>query len=243
MVPPFLRSALWNRGEYLVNGLGHCGACHTERNALGAEKTGSAAFGGAMVAGWEAPPLTSLSHAPVPWTEPELFSYLRHGVTTQHGGPAGPMAVVVRNLGALPEADVQAMAHYLASFNTAPSVAARTAAATVLPGAAQRMFDTACGACHHEGAGPGQPGNNLPLALNSNLHSSRPDNLLRVVIEGIRDPAYAHLGWMPAYGGSLNDTQLAELAAYLRQRYAPGKPAWVDLEATVARVRARSVAP
>ena len=115
------RTAQWNRGAYLVNGLGHCGACHTERNALGAERGGRAFLAGAMVKGWEAPALTSATRAPVPWSEGELYRYLRVGYSPLHGVAAGPMAPVVQELGALPDADVRAMAHYLASFS--PSIA------------------------------------------------------------------------------------------------------------------------
>ena len=63
---PSAAQAAWNRGAYLVNGLGHCGACHTPRNALGAEQKGAAYLSGAMVDGWEAPALTALSSSPVP---------------------------------------------------------------------------------------------------------------------------------------------------------------------------------
>ncbi|HXZ09041.1 MAG TPA: molybdopterin cofactor-binding domain-containing protein, partial [Paraburkholderia sp.] len=79
------QSAQWNRGAYLVNGLGHCGACHTPRNAFGAEKTGAAFLAGGAAEGWEAPALTTLSNAPVPWTESELFDYLRFGHAKLHG--------------------------------------------------------------------------------------------------------------------------------------------------------------
>ncbi|HUG21419.1 molybdopterin cofactor-binding domain-containing protein [Piscinibacter sp.] len=242
------RSALWNRGNYLVNGLGHCGACHTPRNAFGAEQGGRAFLAGAMVEGWEAPPLTTLSHAPVPWSEDELFRYLRFGHTQQHGVAAGPMAPVVRELATVPEADVRAMAHYLASFNAPatndPAALAHTWVATsraqeaTLPGAAQRLFTGACGACHHDGDGPATLGPNLPLALNSNLHSTRPDNLLRVILAGIRQPATRDVGFMPAFRDALDDQQLAELAAYMRARFAPGKPPWQGLEAAAARARA-----
>jgi len=241
------RSALWNRGNYLVNGLGHCAACHTPRNAFGAEQGGRAFLAGAMVEGWEAPPLTALSHAPVPWSEDELFRYLRFGHTQQHGVAAGPMAPVVRELATVPEADVRAMAHYLASFNTPattdPAALAQTWVATsraqeaTLPSAAQRLFTGACGACHHDGDGPATLGPNLPLALNSNLHSARPDNLLRVMLDGIQQPATREIGFMPAFRDALDDRQLAELAAYLRARFAPGKPPWQGLEAAAARVR------
>src|SRR5487761_2705783 len=91
------KSALWNRGAYLVEGLGHCGACHSPRNALGAEKA-NAHLAGGFAEGWEAPPLTSLSHAPVPWNEDELFAYLRSGASRFHGVAAGPMAPVVKEL-------------------------------------------------------------------------------------------------------------------------------------------------
>jgi nicotinate dehydrogenase subunit B len=247
------QSAAWNRGAYLVNGLGHCGACHTARGVLGAEQGGAAYLAGAMVDGWEAPPLTALSHAPVPWTAAELFDYLRLGHSQQHGSASGPMAPVVQQLAQLPDADVRAMAVYLASFNSAsttpggaalaasPSTALVTQSsvrAAELAGPAQRLFTTACGACHHDGDGPQLLGQNLPLALNSNLHSARPDNLLRVILEGIREPATQDIGFMPAFRHSFDDAQIALLAAYMRQRFAPDKPAWRDLAAASATVRA-----
>jgi nicotinate dehydrogenase subunit B len=243
------RSAEWNRGAYLVNGLGHCGACHTPRNAFGAEQEQKTYLAGAIVEGWEAPPLTASSHAPVAWSADELYRYLRFGHTLQHGSVAGPMAPVVRDLATLPESDLRAMAHYLASFNK-PSTASDNAAlaaavvaqaqaqATSLHGPAQRMFETACGGCHHDGNGPVELGLNLPLALHSSLHSTRPDNLLQAILEGVRAPATPELGYMPAFKHSLSDRQIAELAAYMRRRFAPNRPAWTELEAAVARVRA-----
>jgi nicotinate dehydrogenase subunit B len=244
------RSETWQRGAYLVGGIGHCGACHTARNAWGAEQTGTAYLAGAMVDGWEAQPLTALSHAPVPWTEAALFDYLRHGHSAQHGAAAGPMATVVRNLQNVGDADVRAMAVYLASFNTSGDAPARAttalassqAQAAVLRGPAQRLFEGACGACHHDGSGPEVQGQNLPLALNSNLHSTRPDNLLRIVLEGINDPALPQSGHMPAFRDALSDTQIAELAGYMRQRFAPDKAVWTGLEAAAARLRVFSPA-
>lgn len=247
------RSELWQRGEYLVNGVGHCGACHTERNALGAERDGKAFLGGAMVKGWEAPSLTARHPGPVPWTEDAFYSYLRHGHSAQHGTAGGPMADVVRNLQDVPETDVRAMAHYLASFGqpttvaqaehaAAQAIATAAAGAPQLQGSAQRMFDQACAACHHDGNGPRLLGVNVPLALNSNLHSERPDNLLRTLLEGVQDPATRDIGFMPAFKDALDDRQLVELAGYMRQRFAPQQPAWVDLPAAVARARSATAA-
>src|SRR3977135_1396095 len=106
----------WMRGPYLGNGLGLGGACHSPRNALGAERQ-SAYLAGGFAEGWEAPALTSLSQAPIPWSEDELFAYLRTGESRLHGVAAGPMAPVVKELAALPDSDIRAMAVYLASFN------------------------------------------------------------------------------------------------------------------------------
>ncbi|USU20801.1 molybdopterin cofactor-binding domain-containing protein [Paraburkholderia fungorum] len=242
------QSAQWNRGAYLVNGLGHCSACHTPRNAFGAEKTGAAFMGGGMADGWEAPALSTLSNAPVPWSEDELFSYLRYGHAPLHGVAAGPMAPVVNDLAALPDSDIRAMATYLASLNPLeanadPAAMARQyeQASTITgtatgPGA--RLFDGACAACHHTGSGPQLFGAHPSLALNTNLHSATPDNLIRVILDGIGSPARPELGTMPAYRDSFNDAQVAELVSYLRQQFAGGKPAWQDVTASVARIRA-----
>jgi nicotinate dehydrogenase subunit B len=238
----------WNRGAYLVNGLGHCGACHTPRNAFGAERGGKAFLSGAMVDGWEAPALTALSRAPVPWTSEELYRYLRQGHTRQHGIAAGPMGPVVKELGALPDEDIRAMATYLASYNEPLSelesaerarqvVLSAQKSFTGLPGPGQRLFNGACASCHHDGDGPRLLGVNTPLALNSNLHSERPDNLIRVILGGIQSPATTDIGFMPAFRHSLDDAQIESLATYMRGRYAPGEPAWRDLKGSISRLR------
>jgi mono/diheme cytochrome c family protein len=91
------QTAEWNEGAYLVEGLGHCGACHTPRNLLGAEKKNQAYTGGESD-GWTAPALNGASPAAVPWDVERLFVYLRHGRENFHGAVAGPMAPVVSNL-------------------------------------------------------------------------------------------------------------------------------------------------
>jgi nicotinate dehydrogenase subunit B len=241
------QSSEWNRGAYLVNGVGHCSACHSPRNAFGAEQGGKAFLRGGTIDGWEAPALTALSQAPVPWSADELFRYLRGGHTLHHGTVAGPMAPVVRELGALPDTDIRAMATYLADFNTPAAdeaalanslVALAAAGQPALLGTGQRLFEGACSACHHEGDGPKLIGVNAPLALYSSLHSDSPDNLLRAIFEGVREPATRDIGFMPSFRFALSDAQVADLAAFMRARYAPGKAPWAGLEAAAARVRA-----
>lgn len=245
--PDPAKSEAWNRGAYLVEGLGHCSACHSPRNALGAEISGAHLAGG-FAEGWEAPALTSLSQAPIPWSEDELYAYLRTGESRFHGVAAGPMAPVVKELGTLPDSDIRAMAVYLASFNatsidrtTQEALAARLEAATATrasaaSGIGARIYQGACAVCHEVGGAP-LFGSRPSLALNSNLHSASPDNLIQVILHGIAKPAVTDLGYMPAFRDSLTDAQIAELAGYLRQQFAPDKPIWKDIHAATSRIR------
>jgi nicotinate dehydrogenase subunit B len=266
-------AALWQRGEALVNGPGHCGACHTPRDAMGAEKTGSAYLSGAWVDGWHAPSLTALNRRTLPWSETSLFSYLKNGHSTAHGVAVGPMAEVVGSLQSAPEGDLRAMAHYLATLQgsgpalqgptpssdaalttaagpdasaidqLAAQAVARARALAPLPDATQRMFESACGACHSDGTAPVELGLNLPLATNSKLRAEQPDNLLRVLLDGIQRPATRDIGFMPGFRHALDDTQLAELATWLRRRYAPDQPAWAGPQALRERVAQLRGAP
>jgi mono/diheme cytochrome c family protein len=106
------QSATWNRGAYFAEGLGHCGACHTPRNFLGAEKSDRQLAGG-DAAGWTAYALNRSSPAPVPWTESALGRYLRDGFDPLHGVARGPMGEVTQDLRQAPPADLRALAAYI----------------------------------------------------------------------------------------------------------------------------------
>ncbi|MGA9619892.1 MAG: molybdopterin cofactor-binding domain-containing protein [Serratia proteamaculans] len=244
--PDPAQTAQWNRGAYLVNGLGHCAACHSPRNLMGAEKGGASFLAGAMVDGWEAPPLNQLTTADQPWNEEQLFQYLSSGHSTGHGVATGPMGPVVSELATLPESDVRAMANYLislsspAQLNVEPQVKLTTRLQPALgQQAGERLFQGACQACHSAAAGgPQLFGVSPDLANNTNIFSERPDNLINVILQGIAKPATADLGFMPGFKDSFSDRQVADLVNYLRQRYAGDKPAWREVEAQVARLRA-----
>lgn len=249
--PDPAKSAQWNRGAYLVEGLGHCSACHSPRDLLGAEKSGPAHLAGGMVDGWEAPALTSLSKAPVPWTEDALFAYLRSGFSPEHGVASGPMGPVVKELAEVGDADIRAMAVYLASLNGEVTRATAAASATLAESRAAasrsaalsvggRLFQGACAACHVEPASARGIGISPSLALNTNLHSDRPDNLIRVILDGIPEPAYTALGDMPGFRASMDDAHVEKLVSYMRATFAPDKPAWTNLPQTIARLRASS---
>ncbi|WP_428349879.1 molybdopterin cofactor-binding domain-containing protein [Lichenifustis flavocetrariae] len=249
LAPDPSRSEAWNRGRELVEGLGHCSACHSPRNALGAEQGGEAHLAGAVVDGWEAPALTNLSKSPVPWTEAEFYSYLSTGHAPLHGVAAGPMTAVVAELRVVPDSDRRAMATYLASLQTSslPQPQAESLAGTLLvrtagispeaTAAGERIYAGACATCH-EPNGPALFGARPLLALNTSVHSARPDNLIHVVLDGIATPAHPDLGAMPGFAGSFSDIQVADLLRYIRARFAPAEPAWENLDSNVARIRA-----
>ncbi len=244
------RSAEWNRGAYLVEGLGHCSACHSPRNLLGAEQGGAAHLTGGVVEGWDAPALGRLHIGPAPWLEADYYAYLRTGHSPRHGSALGPMSPVIDELGALPDQDIKAMAVYLASL-AGPGVGAGDQAAQVavaearaerlgaeIRSPASSLYEGACAVCHEAQPLIDHYAPRPSLALSSAVHAARPDNLIRIVLEGSLHAAGAgRPGGMPSFAGSLNDRQLTELTAYVRGRFASDKPAWGDLGAVVKRVR------
>ncbi|WP_223531906.1 MULTISPECIES: molybdopterin cofactor-binding domain-containing protein [unclassified Pseudomonas] len=240
-----VQSEQWNRGNYLVNGLGHCAACHSPRNLMGAERGGRAFLAGAVVDGWEAPPLAGMATASVPWSEEQLVEYMRTGFSNEHGVAAGPMGPVVSGLATLPEADVRAIANYLISLPGEKLAAQRTPAKVNVSlrvadlAAGRRIFEGACLGCHSAAqGGPVLFGVSPSMAANTGVHGERPNNLIQVILQGIESPANGDLGYMPAFKASFSDTQVADLVAYLRAEFAPQKSAWPELTKQVAWLRA-----
>ncbi|TMN20636.1 cytochrome c [Pseudoxanthomonas sp. X-1] len=245
------KDAQWNRGAYLAEGLAHCSACHSPRNVLGAEKTGAARYDGARIDGWYAPPLNATNHAPVPWTQDELYAYLRTGATALHGSAAGPMSPVVhQGLSALSDEDVQAIAAYYAEhFGTrgqtaAPSadVLAKAMAGDALSPAHQldqaaNLYNAACASCHYNIA-PHPQLARPELGLNNAFTADEPDTLIQVLLHGIGTQEGQAGVLMPGFAHSFSDTQIVALAAWLR-RTRTDRPPWPDLEQRVAELHAQ----
>jgi mono/diheme cytochrome c family protein len=230
----------WNRGAYLVEGLAHCGACHTPRNALGAEKRDQA-YGGGETDGWSAPALNASSPAGAPWTKERLFAYLGTGFDPVHGLATGPMAPVVENLSAVPEADVKAMATYVAS-TLGPATANRdgkpVAAASLANHPGASIYAGACAQCHGE-AGRSPVIHALDLATSSTLRLPQPDNAIRVIRAGIRPVATRDGSSMPPFGDVFTDDQMTSLVDYLRQRFVGSR--WNDIADAVQRTKEKRV--
>lgn len=232
------RSAEWNRGRLMAEGLAHCGSCHTPRGRFGAEDA-ARAYDGAEVDGWYAPALNARSPAVRPWTADRLHIYLSTGLSPAHAAAAGPMGGVTRALSQIPEADVRAISVYIASLMPPrPDIAEpvdRFAAAEAKHPEAATLFAGACAGCHEPGA-PMMMQGRPPLAWGTPLHEDRPNDTVRIILEGVASPAGPTGPTMPAFADLLDDRQVAELTAYLRSRFTD-KPDWPDLGAAVTQAR------
>lgn len=233
----------WNRGAYLAEGITHCAACHTPRNRLGAEQD-NAAYAGAPFDGWLAPPLNAANPAPVPWTQPDLYDYLRRGESERHGVAKGAMATVIHSgLAKLPDADIQALATYFADINgSAASTPDPTAALALAdsrrladigretePGA--NLYLSACASCHY--SPPARPpAVQGSLALSTAITSDDPSNFIQTVLHGVGGAGVPG-PYMPGFAHALTDADIALLAGYLR-RTRSDQPAWTNLPAAIA---------
>jgi mono/diheme cytochrome c family protein len=241
-----------NRGAYLVEGLAHCGACHTPRNALGAEKRGRA-FAGSEVEGWHAYALDPASPAPVPWQRDTLHAYLRQGWHENHGVARGPMAPVTANLAAVPDADVRAIARYVMD-RMAPVDAQRRQRADELIAAARKpadapnaggehdrgrqLYGAACASCHDGGRLP--PLGGMSLRLSSGVTGPLPTNLINVILFGLPAAEGEPSPIMPGFADAMDDAQVKALVAYIRAGFSD-RPPWTDLDRHIARARVGEV--
>lgn len=255
------QSAEWNRGAYLAEGLGHCGACHTPRNALGAADS-SRHFGGGEAEGWIAYAINESSPAPIPWNEDSLAFYLRNGWHELHGVSRGPMAEVTGNLGGLPDSDIEAIAIYVASIMGEPSDQRRAEADRLLEevrsdaaksgdvvqaadsvvqpqgsdihGEGAAIYAAACATCH-ESDRP-LPFGGLDFRLSTAVNAASPQNIVNVTLFGLPPADGEASSVMPGFAGALDDRQVGELLAYMRARFS-GREAWDGVEEMVRATR------
>ncbi len=232
------RPAEWNRGAYLVEGLGHCAACHAPRNALGATRDAPGLSGGVIpMQGWYAPSLATAAEAGVAeWSTQDVVDLLGTGVSAR-GSVIGPMAeVVFRSTQHLDAADLQAVATYLRALPQQP-VAAPAAdeverADSAVLARGERIYGQSCAQCHGE-QGEGQPGAYPRLAGNRAVTMAEPTNLVQVIMHGGYLPATAgnpRPYGMPPFAQSLDDAEIAAVTTYLRQSWGNMAPGVLPLE-------------
>ena len=217
--PDASKDVHWNRGAYLVEGLGHCAACHSSRNSLGATE---GTLGGGLIPtlGWYAPSLTADAEAGLgKWSEAHIVQLLGTGVAPG-ASVTGPMAeVVVQSLQHMTKDDLGAMAAYLKSLpagsNGERPAAARPSEQTMRAG--EQLYGQHCASCHGE-RGEGK-GPYPALAGNRALALSEPVNAIRVVLNGGFAPGTQgnpRPYGMPPFGHVLGDAEVAALVSFLR---------------------------
>lgn len=222
------------RGEYLVDGLGHCGACHTPRNAAGAEHKDRALDGG-EAEGWHAYAINRRSQSPVPWTVDAMTAYLERGFHEEHGVSRGPMAPVTDELAEVPEVELREISKYVVSLmarranvppqDSAPSTAGNGGAA---------LYASACAQCHDDSQPLPFGGMALPRSMGVAGESAL--NLMNVILYGLPAADGRTAAIMPGFDGALSDAQILDLASWMRARFTRNGP-WPDLEESLRKAR------
>jgi mono/diheme cytochrome c family protein len=229
------------RGAYLVEGLGHCGSCHSPRNAMFAEEY-ERAYQGGDAEGWHAYAIDRHTKTPVPWDEASLAFYLRNGWHPDHGVARGTMGLVTAELHDATQADVRAMAAYVLTLMGEPATARREAATRLVhaplaqardaPGRGRDLYRAACLDCHD--GSRALPFGGVPLTLSLGLHGESPRNLINVVLHGLGPGVGETSPIMPGYAGALDEDQVVDLVTWLRANLTD-EPPWPDFRNLVRR--------
>jgi mono/diheme cytochrome c family protein len=216
----------WNRGAYLVQGPGHCAACHTPKTVLGGPKDGHDFHGGEFGT-WFAPDLTSNGRTGLGgWSRDELVQFLRTG-RNAHASASSEMGLVVQDsTSQLADDDLQAIAAWLGDRAASPA-ASMTPPDTVVMKAGEAIFVDQCSACHLM-RGQGQTLAFPPLARSANLQQTDPTTTLHIILAGAQaSPTRAQPTpfTMPAFAWKLDDRQVAAVATYVRNEWGNAAPA------------------
>jgi mono/diheme cytochrome c family protein len=240
-----VQSAEWNRGAYLVRGLGHCGACHTARNALGASSEMMDLSGGLIpMQNWYAPSLTSAAEAGVAdWQTAQIARLLQTGLAPR-GAVLGPMAeVVLQSTQYLAPADLDAMAAFLKALPQAAGAndANGPAMGTAMAQRGAKVYTDHCAQCHGDN-GEGVPGAYPALAGNRAVTLPVTANLVQVVLGGGFAPSTTgnpRPFGMPPFATVLSDADVAAVISHIRASW--GNHAFAIGELTVGQQRSSTV--
>jgi len=236
IMPDQSKSGAWNRGRYLVEGLAHCGACHTPKNIFGADKRGQP-FGGGLVAGMFAPRLDGAERSGLKsWSVEDIAEYLQSGRNGRsHAGPL-MSEVVVNSTSLMSDADIRAIATYLKELPAGAPEPAVTPPPPAQMTEGEKLYKGACIACH-EADGSGAPRIYPPLPGNANLQSADPLSTIRIMLDGaqtVTTPRAPNAGSMPAYA-KWSDQQIADVTNYIRNAWGNTAPAVTSAQVAKAR--------
>lgn len=221
------KSQQWNRGAFLVQGPGHCGACHTPKSLLGGDKT-EAYLQGSKLQGWFAPNITNDQVRGLGrWSAAEIVAYLKTG-HNRFSSATGPMAEEISlSSSKMHDSDLNAIAVYLKSLPGQKRDAATVASDNPMMIAGGAIYHDQCSACHSLN-GQGVPSLFPSLAESSVARSDDPATSIRVILRGSRSVATDReptSPGMPSFNWKLDDAQVAAVVTYIRNTWGPGAPA------------------
>ena len=226
LMPDQQKSAEWNRGRYLVEGVAHCGACHTPKNMFGADRRGQA-YGGGRVAGMFAPRLDGAERSGLKsWSVEDIAEYLQSGRNGKSHAGELMSEVVVNSTSRMSDADVRAIAVYLKDLPAGAPEPKVTPPQPSQMAQGKKLYDGACIACHEED-GSGAPRIYPPLPGNANLQSADALSTLRIILDGaqtVTTPRAPNKGSMPAYAAKMTDQQIADVTNYIRNAWGNAAP-------------------
>ncbi|MCK9537982.1 c-type cytochrome [Dokdonella sp.] len=218
--------AEWRRGRYLVDGLGHCGMCHSRRGPMQSLPDWGYLAGGRIPdSGWYAPPLDGSRLAR--YSAAQLADYLRSG-TSAHGQAFGPMAdVIYTSLRHLTRSDALAMAAFLQSVPPrAPMPAPPGEAAQAYVAPTRELYEQHCADCHGRD-GRGKDGKYPPLVDAVSVSAPDPVDAVRLVLYGgaaPTTPGNPRPYSMPPFVQALDSADIAAIVNYIRVRFGQRPP-------------------
>lgn len=224
------RTDAWNRGAYLVEGLAHCGACHTPTNLMMGTEFDKSLSGNAM-GGISIPAITAEKLSTNGYTVQSLTEYLHTGVSPQ-GASFNEMNTVTHySTSQMLEADVAAMANYLLTDKSgkllSPEAPIKPIEATQKSSLEDRLsngqlsYFAACSACHGIN-GEGIPNVVPSLKGDAIVAMDNPQTLISLVLNGLSTTTYTNgqrMYAMPAFANRMNDEDIADLLTWIRAEW------------------------
>ncbi len=238
------KSDEWNRGAYIVQGPAHCGACHTPRNFMGAEKSKEFLTGGSYIdsvapgklRSWSAANLTPSAAGLAAWTAEDIVDYLKTGHSAR-AGTFGPMnEVIVNSTSHYSDSDLRSVAIYLTQLESGGEDEDAPSATEIAAG--EFTYDVHCGTCHLP-TGLGDPIVGPAVVGSAIVLASDPASLINVILYGAKVPVslVTEEGWdsMEGFEEKMTDKEIADVANFMRGTWGNKAPTVTIKQVTAQR--------